>query len=215
MEGYEGTTWLLQRLIELSGAPESTGDAAASPTSDPPEEPSTPDEPRADDEPSAKDANAPGSAAARSPAPAAPVMTASGTGSFLFTLAELALVIGGSAATGGAGTAVAVGLARLLLRGIRRRKSRRCRDAKPERKEDELFRAPFPRALDEARELLAIRQSEGRVAVLDALRGMFLDDECDRLIEQGEDCEIRTVRQLRERVDARVDEVAPLSVRAA
>ncbi|QDU38880.1 hypothetical protein Mal4_32120 [Maioricimonas rarisocia] len=219
VEGYRGPAWLMQQLMQPVGKPESPdGDAAPSST-DAPDDASADDEPADDashsdasaEEPAPSAPPSPGS----SPAPAAPVITASGAGTFLLSLAELTLVIGGSAATGGAGTALAVGLSRLLLRRIRRRGTDRRRDVPTERKEDDLPRAPFPRELDEARELLAIRQSEGRVAVLDALRGMFFDDECDRLLERGEECEVRTVRQLRERIDTRVDEVAPLSVRAA
>lgn len=71
---------------------------------------------------------------------------------------------------------------------------------------------PFPRGLDEARQLLGLRQSEGRVAILDALRGMFLDDELDKLTRFDPSTEA-IVHRLREAIDRRVDEVAPLSTR--
>ncbi|MEW4531500.1 thioredoxin family protein [Maioricimonas sp. JC845] len=228
VKGYEGPAWLLQQLTQSADLPESPDRDAVPPTDDAPSSDVTgaditddvpADPPASDDIPHEEPAEPPApvrsSPSPPSPAPRVPPVTAADAGRFLLSLAELALLIGGSVATGGVGTAVAAGAARLLLRSLsRRREQKRQRDVPPDRKEDALPRAPFPRELDEARELLAIRQSEGRVAVLDALRGMFFDDECDRLIEQGEDCEVRTVRQLRERIDARVDEVAPLSVRS-
>ncbi|MCA8999840.1 MAG: hypothetical protein KDA80_22785, partial [Planctomycetaceae bacterium] len=72
---------------------------------------------------------------------------------------------------------------------------------------------PFPRRLDEARQLLELRQSEGRVAVLDALRGMFLDDEIEKLTADHSSESAKLASQLRAAIDARVDEVAPLSTR--
>lgn len=71
--------------------------------------------------------------------------------------------------------------------------------------------APFPRALDEARELLALRQSEGRVAALDALRGMFFDDEVAKAQQRADPTESTLLRRLRESIDQRVSEVAPYS----
>ncbi len=128
---------------------------------------------------------------------------------------ELAGVIGGTAATGGLG---AVGLA-LLLRVLRRRVSRKSTGrqepdagASASGGGGEVPRAPFPRELDEARQLLELRQSEGRVAVLDALRGMFLDDESDKLSEAGDPQTLMILQRLRAAIDTRVDEVAPLSV---
>ncbi len=74
-------------------------------------------------------------------------------------------------------------------------------------------RAPFPRQLDEAGELLGLRQSEGRVATLDTLRGMFLDDELDKLKDDPDTQVSSLVRRIREAVDTRVDEVAPLTTK--
>ena len=68
--------------------------------------------------------------------------------------------------------------------------------------------APFPRELDEARELLRLRQREGRVAALDAIRGMVVDDELDRLAAEGEG---PFADRLRRQLDARVREIAPIS----
>lgn len=122
-------------------------------------------------------------------------------------LPELGL-IGGTLATGGAGGAV-MSVFWLLRRWRRRRRSPPA-DAFPEGR-DAAAAIPFPRRLDEARQLLGLRQSEGRVAVLDALRGMFLDDELDKLARTSDADTAAIVQQLRERIDARVDEVAPLS----
>lgn len=71
--------------------------------------------------------------------------------------------------------------------------------------------APFPRHLDEASELLELRQSEGRVAILDALRGMFLDDRVQHIRDHGTDAERAAVNQLISDIDQRIDQVAPLS----
>ncbi|CAK8998763.1 Uncharacterized protein SCF082_LOCUS5769 [Durusdinium trenchii] len=69
---------------------------------------------------------------------------------------------------------------------------------------------PFPRRLDEARALLELRQAEGRVPLLDALRGMFLDDEREKILA-SEDAEAkRVIHELMGAIDDRIDEVAPL-----
>ena len=49
------------------------------------------------------------------------------------------------------------------------------------------------------------------MAVLDALRGMVVDDELGRLVEQPEHA--ATATQLREALDRRVQQIAPLSTR--
>jgi len=71
--------------------------------------------------------------------------------------------------------------------------------------------APFPRQLDEARQLLELRQSEGRVAVLDALRGMFLDDELQKLSAEFPPEGATLLNRLQAAIDERVNQVAPLS----
>ena len=86
-----------------------------------------------------------------------------------------------------------------------------CDDAATTNASGQPERVPFPRRLDEARELLRLRQREGRVAVLDALRGMVVDDELGRLVEQPEHA--ATATQLREALDRRVQQIAPLSTR--
>ncbi len=132
-----------------------------------------------------------------------------GAAPVVLTFLELAGLIGGSAATGGIGGV----LLALFLRWGRRRRLRRRRETMPATKGGAAARpAPFPRALDEARELLELRQSEGRVAVLDALRGMFLEDEFDRCEREAPPEGRQLLQRLRGAIDARVAEVAPLSV---
>lgn len=132
---------------------------------------------------------------------------------------ELTGIVGGTAATGGLG-ALALSLAwRTLRRRIRRRRRSGIEgnDASRSPAEGEcgvMPRAPFPRRLDEARQLLQLRQSEGRVAVLDALRGMFLDDEIDKLTGSADEQSAAIADRLKTAIDARVDEVAPLSTKA-
>lgn len=134
------------------------------------------------------------------------------------TALELAGLISGTAVTGGVGTFAITVLWRFLQRRRQREQAQGTADttrANDPQQEEETrsapSRAPFPRQLDEARELLALRQSEGRVAVLDALRGMFLDDELAKLRTEGSDSEVSVANELQTRIDNRVDEVAPLS----
>ncbi len=120
-------------------------------------------------------------------------------------------VIGGSVATGGL-----LGLSLSFLSGLT--KVRQLRSARTVSTASEGGAAdgpiPFPRELEEARQLLALRQSEGRVAVLDALRGLFLDDELERFEQRPESPEAAFAGSLRKAIDLRVSEVAPLSVDA-
>lgn len=76
--------------------------------------------------------------------------------------------------------------------------------------------APFPRVLDEARELLALRQQEGRVAALDALRGMALDDAAQVILDSDQTpaAEKAAVRRLLAVIDHQVDAIAPISTRS-
>lgn len=133
------------------------------------------------------------------------------------TALQLAGVLGGTAATGGLGALALRAVWHVLVRRIRRRKARAHRNVSTH---DDLrgsggdaltARAPFPRQLDEAGELLALRQSEGRVAVLDALRGMFLDDELQKLSDSPDAHEAALARHLRTTIDTRVSEIAPLT----
>ncbi|MCA9073838.1 MAG: hypothetical protein KDA93_02305 [Planctomycetaceae bacterium] len=140
------------------------------------------------------------------------------TAPIALTALELASLISGTAATGGVGTFALTVLWRILKRRRQRKQAQDTivvtRTNDPQQEEESRSipdRAPFPRQLDEARELLALRQSEGRVAVLDALRGMFLDDELIKLKTQGTNAEASIADQLQTRIDNRVDEVAPLS----
>ncbi|RLS58081.1 MAG: hypothetical protein DWH91_03085 [Planctomycetota bacterium] len=73
--------------------------------------------------------------------------------------------------------------------------------------------APFPRHLDEADQLLELRQSEGRVATLDTLRGMFLDDELDKLKDDPDSRTRQVIHRVRTAIDSRVDEAAPLTTK--
>ncbi|MEZ6058472.1 MAG: thioredoxin family protein [Planctomycetaceae bacterium] len=145
----------------------------------------------------------------------------------VWTALEWFGIVGGSAATGGIGGIVIS----FLWRRLRRRISQSPRNAQrhPNTKSTRpplvtpddveiggpsFSQAPFPRELDEAGELLRLRQSEGRVAALDALRGMFLDDEFEKLAQSSNPQEASIIQSLRTRINQRVDEVAPLSTRS-
>lgn len=119
------------------------------------------------------------------------------------TLLPLAIGAGG----GGAGTA-AVLAARALLRLRQRRKSAGNLEAGTPKD------APFPRQLDEARQLLRLREQEGRVVVLDALRGMLFEDEIRNRVEAASsESEKQMLLNIGSAIDARVGEIAPLSVK--
>ncbi len=125
-------------------------------------------------------------------------------------------VIGGTAATGGVG-----GVALMILFKLLKRRATRTIQGKvtsnattSEGGAAHNNRAPFPRQLDEAGELLGLRQSEGRVATLDTLRGMFLDDELEKLKSDSDPQVAAVIRRIRDAVDSRVDEVAPLTTKS-
>lgn len=118
-------------------------------------------------------------------------------------------VISGTAFTGGIG-GVALMLAWRLLK---RRATRSSSGTSTEGGAAAPTAAPFPRELDEAGELLGLRQSEGRVATLDALRGMFLDDELSKLHDSADPAAAAVAQQLRAAIDKRVDDVAPLTTK--
>lgn len=130
------------------------------------------------------------------------------------TLLQWSGVIGGSAATGGlAGIAFAV--LPTLIRSWRKRKPvPKLSASNPTDGRSVPLPVPFPRELDEAGQLLEIRQSEGRVAVLDALRGMFLDDEIEKMTATVDAGTSTILERLKNAIDQRVDEVAPLSTRS-
>lgn len=66
---------------------------------------------------------------------------------------------------------------------------------------------PLPRNLDEARELLRLRQKEGRHAIHDGLYGALADAELEKLIEAGD----TTALKLRDTLQQRMNQIAPLS----
>ena len=72
---------------------------------------------------------------------------------------------------------------------------------------------PLPRELDEARELLRLRQHEGRVGALDALRGMVVDDELQKLIDDEDSPKREFARELRRTLDRTVNSIAPVAVK--
>ncbi len=123
--------------------------------------------------------------------------------------------IWGGVAAGSGGTAI-LGWAALQL--LRRRVRKRHKGGAPATPNDfpsalnpqPSAKIPFPRKLDEARQLLELRKSEGRVGLLDALRGMFLDDEIEKLQATNPEADSIT-KQLMNAIDRRVDDVAPLS----
>lgn len=112
----------------------------------------------------------------------------------------LPIVLGG-AGTGGAGLAVAGGvwLARSLLRRRRERGSKSVATAAAPQ--------PLPRRnMAEAVELARLGQLEGRDPLLDATRGMFIDDE----IEVADDQLRPILMDFRDRLARRAEQVAPL-----
>jgi hypothetical protein len=130
-----------------------------------------------------------------------------------FTVLQWAGVIGGTALTGGVGGIALAGIGLLIQR---RRQQMQARSSSPSSETEggaADVPAPFPRQLDEARQLLELRQSEGRVPLLDALRGLFLEDELDKLTDSGDPLAGEFAKKLRVAIDTRVDEVAPLTTK--
>lgn len=126
-----------------------------------------------------------------------------------FSALQWSGLLGGTAATGGL---LGFGIA-LFMQGRQIRKSLAA--SRSSKTTEEAISSPFPRILEEASQLLEIRQSEGRVAVLDALRGMFLDDEITKLRATTSPDEQSVLNQLSAAIDLRVDEVAPLSTQVS
>lgn len=122
---------------------------------------------------------------------------------------------GALGATGVGGIAALGFGAYRLLRNRRRRKEDRVFQRVTQREEvpPKEVPVPFPRKLDEARNILRLADMEGRVPVIDRLRGVFIDDEVELIRENGTDEERRILRNLLERVDARVESAAPKTVR--
>ncbi len=221
VEGYHGAEWLLKQL----GLAESVSPPVTPATPPPVTLPVIPREP-------VVPLIAPPPVLPREPllttppapvliAPAPPVVTAGSTSlwSRILGLAPVAIsvltslgVISGTAVTGGIG-----GVALMLLLKVLQRRATRTTQGKSPAAEGgvavPIARAPFPRQLDEASELLGLRQSEGRVATLDALRGMFLDDEFDKLTADSDPLMTALIHRIRAAVNHRVDEVAPLTTK--
>ncbi len=222
VEGYLGPEWLLKQL----GLNESVTPAVTPVVTPPVSRPVIPLEPVVPQlifpplvPPSVSPPTPPPQPALIAPAP--PVMAAgpSSLWSRILGLAPVAItiltslgVIGGTAVTGGVG-----GVALMLLLKILQRRATRATQGTTPAVEGGVTvptaRAPFPRQLDEAGELLGLRQSEGRVATLDALRGMFLDDEFEKLTADSDPQMTALIQRIRTAVNTRVDEVAPLTTK--
>ncbi len=96
-----------------------------------------------------------------------------------------------------------------LLKAMRRRKRGVVVEPQanfpPEARAD--ANLPLPRKLDEARELLRLRQQEGRHAIHDGLFGALADAELEKLVESGD----TTALRLRDTLQRRMNDIAPLS----
>jgi Thioredoxin-like domain len=220
VEGYLGPEWLLRQL----GCEESVRPAVTSVVTPPKALPVTPREPVAPQlvappllPPSVSLPAPPPQPALIAPGPPATIPGRSSLWTRFLGLAPVVIpvltslgVMGGTAVTGGVG-----GVALMLLLKILQRRATGTTQGKSPAEEGGVAaptaRAPFPRQLDEAGELLGLRQSEGRVATLDALRGMFLDDELDKLTATSDPAMSALIQRIRTAVDTRVDEVAPLT----
>ncbi len=125
-------------------------------------------------------------------------------GGYTFSILEALGILGATSTGVGAAGVAGIWLLKKLL----------ARKPRPAPRQSEVAgKAPFPRQLDEARELLEIRQSEGRVGVLDQLRGMFLDDEVEKLLETVQGDQQTLLKDLMNRIDSQVDQIAPLATK--
>ncbi|MBX3442382.1 MAG: thioredoxin family protein [Planctomyces sp.] len=224
IEGYRNAAWLLEQLGLSGDTPQErpVGAPRSAPESDDISDDHDREETTSDAEPIASQEAPAGAAATAIATPAGTGRRDTGGRSWidwaargapsLLSALKLAGIVGGSAATGGLGGAGALWL---LLRWRRQRRARtHGTRGGAEEGRTLTVRAPFPRRLDEARELLELRESEGRVAALDALRGMFLDDEARKVVDGADASAASTVSRLMAEVDRRVSEVAPLSTGA-
>jgi hypothetical protein len=211
IEGYAGPEWLLERLTpdRETTPPDNAAPQPPAPAAEPaPEETSQPPPP-AETAPPPVAAEEPLSASASKPAATVGgvIETAAHAAPIVLSLLQLAGIVGGTVATGGVGGLVLAA----ALAAFRRRRSAKTTSATQTGEVGASAPAPFPRHLDEARQLLELRQSEGRVAALDALRGMFLDDEAGKALEGTDAAEKAAIIRLMGKIDARVGEVAPLA----
>ncbi len=195
LEGYTGPNDLLQRLEIVTPSPPLTATPPILAVPESPETSTAPLFPPVENSISNPSHLPPQPEAVLGPLPSS------------FTLLQWIGIVTGGAATGGIG-----GVALTALFFLLRHRSEHRRATPPiEERSAPIARAPFPRKLDEASQLLAIRQSEGRLAVLDALRGLFLDAELERFEQSKISEEASVARRLREAIDTRVSEVAPLT----
>lgn len=221
VSGYQGHQWLLQQL----GVSVQPDEPTVQPVTAEPSEPTAPPKP-ASTEPTPDDTPTDW----KIDPPACPTQTHEKAYRFLgiaLTAAEWLGVAG--ATTGPLGIALA-GLSLWRRRRARHslHSSERPSEVPPEswpyrtvgqaaqrtaeqKSEQRPDHAPFPRELDEARELLRLRQREGRVAALDAIRGMVVDDELDRLAAAGH---AECAAQLKRQLDTRVQQIAPITTNA-
>lgn len=219
--GYEGKAWLLQRLGLTAGEPAT---AAPSPTLESPVLGAPrPMAPRVTAPVSPADLVAvlpKGAQHSGSPAPVSSAAAAEATRGetapqpgwwasalerwtpAVLTSLSFVGLLGGTAATGGVGM-LAVMIVRRLVQRRQRGLITACSESAPPR--------AFSRDLAEARQLLELRRSEERSAVVDALRGMFLDDELEKLSSAPDPAATALAAQLRSTINARVEAVAPVS----
>lgn len=120
---------------------------------------------------------------------------------FGLTQAQSEVLVPIVAGLGPAGAAVAVGI--MAFKWYRRRKQKGEQAGRP----DPFRNLPLPRDLDEARELLRLREKEGRHAIHDGLFGALADAELEKLIEAGD----QTALKLRDTLQQRLNDIAPLS----
>jgi hypothetical protein len=220
IHGYLGSDWLLEQL-GLKSLSTQEGEAPAEPL---PKIEVTPPAENAATAPVVPPRIAPlvvptGPSLLTLPPPA-PLPTAapsrSGAGGWMLDMAPKVIsvltslgVLSGTAFTGGIG-----GVALMLAWRLLKRRATRVASGKTSQGGTSGSAAPFPRELDEAGELLGLRRSEGRVATLDTLRGMFLDDELSKLHDSPAPTAAAIAQKLRAAIDKRVDEVAPLTTKS-
>ncbi len=113
-------------------------------------------------------------------------------------------VLQGLGIGGPAGLAVGVGM--YLLKRAVAQKQQPLEGAVPQH-------APFPRRLDEARQLVELGEQESRIPVLDALRGMLIDDAIEKIKEQpnADPKQVEILNQLVAQIDNEVDRIAPIT----
>lgn len=143
----------------------------------------------------------------------------------LMSLAEIVLLLGAGGSGIGLGVGGAIGVAKLASRlfrvgkkvkGVVSDRNTAAHQVEIQSKHESDWQSPavpFPRDLEEARQLYDLRLAEGRIPLLDALGGAFLEDERDKIHNSGSDSEKAVIDKVYFSIRDRLNKIAKPSTR--